>query len=101
MDFEVTKEVALQWYLGDGCLRHGWVTLCTEGYSKLEIEWLHDQLESKIGEGTVRLAKRRASFNLEMTIPGSLSFLKWIGSCPVPSLEYKWGSYCKEQSHGG
>lgn len=91
MDFTLTREVALQWYLGDGCFRHGYTTLCAEWYNLQEITWLHDCLEAELGSGTVRLTVRRGGHNLEMTLPGTRKFLAWIGPSPADSLRYKWG----------
>jgi hypothetical protein len=84
-DFILTPVNALHWYLGDGHLdnSHG-IILCTESFTMQDSLRLIDRLRS-VGIRSSMKKKR-------ILIPNKwvFEFLKFIGSCPVRGMLYKW-----------
>ncbi len=91
MDFVLTTEVLRQWYLGDGCMRHGEFALfCSEWFTRREIDWLISGLERAVGVGLVRAESRRFGWNIALTKIGTARLLDLIGPCQLPSLAHKF-----------
>lgn len=92
LDLELTPLTCSMWYLGDGYLGHQrksrWITLCTQGFEREEVEFLSNLL-TKLGFMTTTC--KNNTINLRAT--STEDFLKYIGPCPNEVKEvygYKW-----------
>jgi hypothetical protein len=88
---ELTPDVCLHWFLGDGSFEHpgGCLLLYTCCFSKEDVYLLADKL---VGIGiTATLNKDGAYYMIRIWKKSTNDFLDYIGECPVKSYEYKWG----------
>ncbi len=89
-DLRITPECVLHWFLCDGSCsanRGGaQLVLCTDSFSRAEVESLRDQLGSIGVEATFLPGSRR----IRVSQKSIGRFYEYIGECPVSCLAYKW-----------
>jgi len=85
-EFNLTKETALHWYLGDGYFENK-VKISTCGFSFEDNNKLCIMLKN-LGF-KVNVKKRSGDYYI--LVFDNLDFLDWIGDCPVIGYEHRWG----------
>jgi len=111
-DIEVTPLVLLHWFMDDGCSYRRKrkyakaercyknsrrkdnqivIFLCSESFSKEDQDFLVGQMNSKFNLGA-KVSKYIHGTGWRIYIPQSQAgkFFNIIGTCPVPSMKYKW-----------
>lgn len=91
-DIELTPEICLHWYLGDGSIsanRTLQLNLSTDGFSQKDVIFLLNELKLKGLQPTMS-NDRNIYYVLHFFGKHALEFLKYIGTCPVESLSYRW-----------
>lgn len=67
------------------------VTFSSESFTKLENDFLVDQINSKYSlKSGVRKCNSGTGFRIVIPQSKNLDFLNLIGDCPFESLKYKW-----------
>ena len=96
-DFELTPLSCNRWYCDDGYLsvvpKHSicTVTLCTDSFTLLEVDFLRNQISDKIGIETGTRKIKKKFLRIVIYSPKRVvKFLEYIGPCPVDSFQYKW-----------
>lgn len=82
-------------FLGDGSLRQGasgrLVRFATCAFSRASVDRLAEQLRDLGFDATVH--RLREPYHEVCVRAASVDdFLRWLGPCPVPEYEYKWGA---------
>jgi hypothetical protein len=95
-DIKLTPLTLRQWFIGDGTYyftarrkRHLW--LCSQGFTRLDVDWLVERLIT-LGFKSIR---RLCSNRIRISSYSIKSFLNYVGPCPVQCYEYKWD--CKNK----
>jgi hypothetical protein len=90
ISLELTKEVCLHWYLGDGYFEQGTSKISTCGFNKEENERLSSML-NQIGFKTGVNKRSGGYYIIRFSKNSYRDFLSWIGPCPVTGYEHRWG----------
>lgn len=106
-DILLTKESLLHWFLDDGFsyrfkdkyknkeYSYVRIFLCTNGFSKSDLEWICDKLKTEF-KLIFTLSKKglrkdgSQSYQLKLSQSQTNYFFDLIGECPVDSMKYKW-----------
>jgi len=88
-DLRMSAEFALHWFLCDGACSvnrgRGHLILCTDSFTREEVEFLRSLL-AQVGIESRLLASKRIRVR-QITID---RFYEYVGECPVDCLAYKW-----------
>lgn len=89
-NIKLFPKTILHWYLGDGSLPKGnYIIFCTDCFNLEEVKMLSHKLNNTIG---IKSLPIRYKNNFRIFVPKSSvqALLKYIGPCPISSMEYKW-----------
>ena len=90
LDLQLTSEICLHWFLGDGSLeRTGAILISTCNFSIKDVDLLVEKLNN-IGFMATK-NKDGKYYIVRIWKHNVLDFLNYIGQCPVMSYGYKWG----------
>ncbi len=85
----VSKEFLLHWFLGDGCCsinrNSAILVLCTDAFTKHEVEYLKKLMKSIEINCTIQKNNR-----LRIPKKDMIAFFDYMGDCPIKCFEYKW-----------
>jgi LAGLIDADG DNA endonuclease family len=88
-DISISREFLLHWFLCDGACsvnrRGAHLMLCTDAFSRDEVEYLQARLASVGIESAIMRSNR-----LRVNQRSIERFYEFIGECPVECLKYKW-----------
>ncbi len=93
-DLRLTPKACLHWYIGDGSIankRSLTISLATHCFDKQELEITCSQLGA-LGILAKLSRYQNDQFCIQIYGKNALSFLKYIGECPVDSYQYKWNT---------
>lgn len=87
-DLEISPNLVLHWFLGDGSLpKKEYAIFCTDCFSLEEINFLSEKLNSSIGIKSSIIQKEKRIFIPKTSVP---QLLEYIGPAPFSSIQYKW-----------
>jgi len=88
-DIRISPEFVLHWFLCDGACSanrgSGQLMLCTESFTRKEVEFLQGLLASVGIESSVMASRR-----IRVRQRSIERFYEYVGECPVQCLAYKW-----------
>jgi len=88
-DLRMSREFLLHWFLCDGACsinrRSAHMIMCTDAFTRQEVEFLKGMLESVGIESAIMRTNR-----LRVRQKSIERFYEYIGECPVECLRYKW-----------
>lgn len=89
-DLELTAEMSLHWFLGDGTLDgSGVILISTCNFLKEDVDFLVEKLNKL---GIKSSVNRDGKYYLVRIWKNSVKdFFNYIGPCPIESYGYKWG----------
>jgi len=98
LDLELMSTTCLYWYIGDGTYnkKYHCIYLATDGFIESGVDRLVALLNEREFKSTknkgAKLKDGTQSCKIRISSKSVSDFLNYIGPCPFPEYEYKWGA---------
>jgi hypothetical protein len=91
-DLVLTPEICYWWYLGDGCSGNNSISLCTNGFTIEDVEFLINKFPVHCNLYIQKNKKTNKEYPMICItkIENRLKFLKYIGKCRHPEYNHRW-----------